>query len=153
MPYRARFATGKCRFAARGAQCASSPGLCDVTQAVVGFCVAIDLVASMPGSKSRYSGVRRAKRARLMPAFDELLDMRRHEVQAAEITGQGLLQPASRHFVADAEAVEIEVEDALLLVVAWIAHPDMRIEASGALCQRFVDGFRVIRVAIVTMSA
>jgi peptidase M48-like protein len=34
-----------------------------------GFAVAIDLVSSMPGSKSRYSGARPAKRARLIPAL------------------------------------------------------------------------------------
>ena len=34
-----------------------------------GFCVAIDFVASMPGSKSEYSGARPAKRARFIPAL------------------------------------------------------------------------------------
>ena len=50
---------------------------------------AIDFVASMPGSKSEYSGTRRAQPGSLDAGLDEFLDMRRHEVQPAEILRAG----------------------------------------------------------------
>src|ERR1041385_1089914 len=41
--------------------------------------------------------------------------------------------------VIDAESIEVEVQNALLFCVARIAHPDMGVETSRSLRQRFVD--------------
>ena len=76
--------------------------------------------------------------------LDEFLDMRRNELQPAEFLGEGHLQTPARQLVRDAEAVEIEFEDALLLVVGRIAHADMRVEAAGAPGQRLVDRLGMI---------
>jgi hypothetical protein len=99
----------------------------------------MDFVASMPGSKSRYSGVRRAKRARFIPALtypglDELFDVCRHEMQAAEVPVEGLREATPGEVVANSEAIEIEIKNTLLVGVGWIAHPDIGIEASRSLC-------------------
>lgn len=46
--------------------------------------------------------------------LDELFDMGRHQMQASQIAAQSLLQTMAREVVRDAEAVQIEAEDALL---------------------------------------
>ena len=105
----------------------------------------MDFVASMPGSKSRYSGARRANRARFIPALTNSSICAGTRCSRPRSRSERLLKATPREVVANAEAVEIKIQNALLVGVARIAHPNMRVEASGSLCQGFVDGFRVVR--------
>ena len=76
--------------------------------------------------------------------LDEFLDMRRNELQMAEFPGERHLQAAAGQLVGDVEAIEIEFEDAQLLVVGRIAHADMGVEAAGAPRQRQIDRLEII---------
>ena len=126
------------------------------------FCSIASASASAPPLGGRRFG-RRDRLDRLDPRFeirilgraaresgafdaglDEFLDMRGNELQPAEFLGENHLQTSARQLVGDPEAVEIKLEDALLLVVGRIAHADMRVEASGAPGQRLVDRLAMI---------
>ena len=54
------------------------------------------------------------------------------------------MKPPPREIVVYAESIEIKTENAFLVGVVWIAHPDMRVETSGSLGQRFIDRFRMV---------
>ena len=105
---------------------------------------AMDLIASIPGSKSEYSGARRASRARLTPALTNSSICAGTSCSRPNSLARTICTTSARQLVGDAEAVEIEVEDALLLVVGRIAHADMSVETSGALGQRLVDRLAMI---------
>src|SRR5262249_37272064 len=65
--------------------------------------------------------------------LNEFLNMRGHEMQAAQFAGERLLQALAGYMIADPKAVEIKLEDTLLVGIARVAHPNMGIEPSGSL--------------------
>lgn len=80
----------------------------------------------------------------LYAGFDEIFDVRWHEMQASKVARERLLKTAAREVVVDPKAVQIKIENALFVGSARITHPDMRIEASGAFGKRFIDRLRMV---------
>ena len=71
--------------------------------------------------------------------------MRGHQMQRPELAGERLLEAPSREFIVHGEAIEIEVENSQLVRLAGITQPDVGVEPAGALGERLVDRFRMVR--------
>jgi hypothetical protein len=65
-------------------------------------------------------------------------------MEPAQLSFERLLQPPAGKLIIDGKAIEIEVQNSLFVGIARITHPDMGIEPSRPLRERFVDRLGMI---------